>query len=72
MADIFFFQLDPYAAAQNSQFNISNPGNRSSARPRWGGGSSGSGGGGGGGGGFGPRRVGRVDDVRGPECGSCR
>lgn len=26
----------------------------------------------GGGPGFGPRRVGRVDDVRGPECKSCQ
>lgn len=30
------------------------------------------GGGGGPGGGFGPRRIGRVDDIRGPECKSCR
>ncbi|KAL4892947.1 hypothetical protein BDV59DRAFT_179070 [Aspergillus ambiguus] len=73
---VSLFSFDPYTAAQNSSFNVSRPENRSSARPRWGGsggyGSGGPGGGGGGGGsGFGPRRIGRVDDVRGPECGSC-
>ncbi|KAJ5819842.1 hypothetical protein N7474_005433 [Penicillium riverlandense] len=80
---VSFFSLDPYAAAQNSQFNIHRPRTSATPRSRWGGGSSSSsfwgpgGGGGGGGGGSGPgsgpgRRIGRVDDVRGPECGSCR
>lgn len=82
----FEIQLDPYTAAQNSRFNIQNT--RASAVPRRSGGSGGLGGGsgsgkgdGGGGGGGGPgsfggggpgRRIGRVDDVRAPECGSCR
>lgn len=72
-------QFDPYTAAQNSQFNVSRQGNRHNSRPRWGGSSSSYGGGGGGpggsgprGGGSGPRRIGRVDDIRAPECGSCR
>ncbi|KAB8077131.1 hypothetical protein BDV29DRAFT_67994 [Aspergillus leporis] len=72
---VSLFSLDPYTAAQNSQFNITRPENNSNTRPRWGGGGgSGAGGGGGGGGpgGFGPRRIGRVDDIRGPECKSCR
>ncbi|PYI17085.1 hypothetical protein BO86DRAFT_388343 [Aspergillus japonicus CBS 114.51] len=78
---VSFFSLDPYAAAQNSQFNIHRKGNPSGPTSRWGlfggGGSGGPGGGGGGGGpgggprGFGPRKIGRVDDVRGPECKSC-
>ncbi|PYI27619.1 hypothetical protein BP00DRAFT_429175 [Aspergillus indologenus CBS 114.80] len=80
---VSFFSLDPYAAAQNSQFNIHRKGNPAGPTSRWGlfggGGSGGPGGGGGGGGGgpgggprgFGPRKIGRVDDVRGPECKSC-
>ncbi|BDD63364.1 hypothetical protein MAP00_008263 [Monascus purpureus] len=76
---VSLFSLDPYTAAQNSQFNITRPVNKHNTRPRWGGsaGSSGYGGGGGGPGGSGPRgpgprRIGRVDDIRAPECGSCR
>jgi uncharacterized membrane protein YgcG len=70
-------QLDSYAAAERSSFNINNSTNRYTTRSRWGTSSSSGGGGGGGGGGgsgpgTGPRRLGRVDDVRGPECGSCR
>ncbi|CRG82917.1 hypothetical protein PISL3812_00264 [Talaromyces islandicus] len=73
-------QLDSYAAAESSQFNISAPHNNPNNRPRWGGSSNrGTGGGGGGGGGWGPggggsggRKIGRVDDVRGPECKSCQ
>ncbi|KEQ89135.1 hypothetical protein D6C84_03120 [Aureobasidium pullulans] len=65
-----FFSFDPAAAAAASPFNANNrtPGKR----PGWGfgGGSSNSRGGGppppGG------RKVGRVDDVRGPECKSCK
>ncbi|PLN85044.1 hypothetical protein BDW42DRAFT_18494 [Aspergillus taichungensis] len=70
-------QFDPYSAAQNSKFNVVSSPNRSNTRSRWGGSSGGGGGGGSGGGGpggpggFGPRRIGRVDDVRGPECKSC-
>lgn len=73
----FYYQLDPYSAAQNSQFNVSRSGNKYGSRPRWGSGGSGSGyggggpGGPGGGGGFGPKRIGRIDDIRAPECGSC-
>ncbi|KAJ5797864.1 uncharacterized protein N7503_007160 [Penicillium pulvis] len=75
---VSFFSLDPHTAAQNSSFNIHRPKTPSGSRKPFGGssGSYGSGGGGGGGGGGGPggpgRRIGRVDDVRGPECGSCR
>ncbi|KAJ5306272.1 hypothetical protein N7508_005287 [Penicillium antarcticum] len=67
-------QLDSYKAAEESSFNINRSSNSYTTRPRWGGSSSygGGGGGGGGGPGSGPRRVGRVDDVRAPECGSCR
>ncbi|RAL10587.1 uncharacterized protein BO97DRAFT_406838 [Aspergillus homomorphus CBS 101889] len=78
---VSFFSTDPYGAARDSSFNI----HRSARTPsgnksRWGlgfgggssGGSGGPGGGGPGGpGGSGPRRIGRVDDVRGPECKSC-
>ncbi|KAJ5404610.1 hypothetical protein N7509_004481 [Penicillium cosmopolitanum] len=80
---VSLFSLDPYGAAQNSQFNIHRPSTNSGLRGR--GPSSYFGGGGGGGGGDsgpgydygsgcggGARRIGRVDDVRGPECGSCR
>ncbi|KAE8378550.1 hypothetical protein BDV26DRAFT_261360 [Aspergillus bertholletiae] len=73
---VSLFSFDPYTAAQNSQFNVTRPQNHPNTRPRWGGsgGSGGDGGGGGGGGpgGFGPRKIGRVDDIRGPECKSCR
>ncbi|PGH15260.1 hypothetical protein AJ80_05613 [Polytolypa hystricis UAMH7299] len=85
---VSLFSLDAYSAAQQSRFNIQNPDNKNTNRPRWGS-SFGKGGGGGGGGGGGPggpggpgsgggrpggppKRIGRVDDVRGPECGSCR
>jgi hypothetical protein len=89
--------MDPYTAAQNSQFNTRGRPNAYQDRARWGGvnrtggvgggpaaaggsagprGGSGGGGGGAGGsngfGGGGPgRRIGTVEDVRGPECGSC-
>ncbi|KAE8151894.1 hypothetical protein BDV25DRAFT_151937 [Aspergillus avenaceus] len=70
---VSFFSLDPYTAAQNSRFNVTSPRNNRSTRSFWGGGGgSGSGDGGGGPGGFGPRRIGRVDDIRGPECKSCQ
>ncbi|KAB8236852.1 putative RNA methyltransferase-domain-containing protein [Aspergillus alliaceus] len=68
---VSLFSFDAYTAAQNSKFNINRFENHPNTRPRWGGsGGSGSGGSGGGGpgGGFGPRRIGRVDDIRGPEC----
>lgn len=86
------FSLDPYTAAQNSQFNTRGRPNAYQDRARWGGvnrtggaaggaaprggGGGGSGGGGAGGangfGGGGPgRRIGTVEDVRAPECGSC-
>ncbi|PLB41825.1 uncharacterized protein BDW47DRAFT_122275 [Aspergillus candidus] len=73
---VSLFSFDPYSAAQNSKFNVVSSPNRSNTRSRWGGSSGGGGSGGGGGGpggpgGFGPRRIGRVDDVRGPECKSC-
>lgn len=79
--------MDPYTAAQNSQFNTRGRPNAYQDRARWGGvnrtggaaggGAAGPRGGGGAGGsnGFGGggagRRIGTVEDVRGPECGSC-
>ncbi|KIW96360.1 uncharacterized protein Z519_03429 [Cladophialophora bantiana CBS 173.52] len=87
---VSLFSLDPYTAAQNSQFNTRGRPNAYQERPRWGGastrlgGGAGAGGGGpgsswgrgGGGGGSGSgsgglRRMGGIDDVRAPECGSC-
>ncbi|KAM5476821.1 hypothetical protein MauCBS54593_000091 [Microsporum audouinii] len=76
---VSLFSFTPYAAAEASQFNIKNPANRD-PRYRNGRGVGGGGGGGnnhdrrgGGGGGGGPsKRIGRVDDVRGPECSSCQ
>ncbi|KAE8352129.1 deoxyribose-phosphate aldolase [Aspergillus coremiiformis] len=72
---VSLFSFDPYTAAQNSRFNITRSENNPRTRPHWGGSAgSGSGGGGGGGpgGGFGPRKIGRVDDIRGPECKTLR
>lgn len=79
--------LDPHAAAHNSRFNTRGPGRgtgttRAASNPSgnsglYGGGrlGGGSGGGngprGGGGGGGNVRRMGTVDDVRVPPCGSC-
>lgn len=66
-------QFEPYASAEASPFNQAkrSPGKR----PGWGGYGGGQGGGGGGGGpgpGSGPgKKLGRVDDIRGPECKSC-
>ncbi|KAK5937120.1 hypothetical protein PMZ80_010661 [Knufia obscura] len=84
---VSLLSLDPYAAAQNSRFNTRGPGRTNTnasagSAPRQGGGlfgggrlggggSGGSGGAGPRGGGGGGRRMGTVDDVRGPECGSC-
>ncbi|EXJ95001.1 hypothetical protein A1O1_00119 [Capronia coronata CBS 617.96] len=81
---VSLFSLDPYTAAQNSQFNTRAKGpNTYQERPRWGANRSGTGGGGvggigrggntgtGTGSGAGGRRFGGIDDVRGPECGSC-
>ncbi|KAL8746916.1 MAG: hypothetical protein Q9184_007681, partial [Pyrenodesmia sp. 2 TL-2023] len=67
--------FDAYAAAENSPFNIRNRHTRRTGGGyvNWrgtngSGGSGGSGGGGdGGSGGGGGRKIGRVDDVRGPE-----
>ena len=72
-----FLQLDAYAAAENSQFNLRNrqrssAGNRAPPRSgASGGGGGGAGGSGGGGPGGGGRKLGMVDDIRGPECKSC-
>ncbi|PWY79458.1 DUF171-domain-containing protein [Aspergillus sclerotioniger CBS 115572] len=69
---VSLFSLDPYTAAQNSRFNVTGTGKDPNASARWGGGGGSWGPGGGGGGPGGPgRRIGRVDDVRGPECKSC-
>ncbi|KIV88141.1 hypothetical protein, variant [Exophiala mesophila] len=78
---VSLFSLDPYTAAQTSSFNTSGPGRGSGvqSRARWGsagpatrngntGGRPGAGSGGGGGTG---RRLGQVNDIREPECGSC-
>lgn len=71
-------KLDAYAAAEVSPFNVNS---RNAARAggsvRHGGGNGGGGGGGGGGGpgfgggGGGGKKLGSVDDIRGPECKSC-
>ncbi|KAJ4518462.1 hypothetical protein HRR80_004626 [Exophiala dermatitidis] len=75
---VSLFSLDPYAAAEGSRFNTRqrrpNTNTNTRTAPRGGGGfgfgfggrASGRGSGGGSG-----RRMGTVDDVRGPECGSC-
>ncbi|ETI27885.1 hypothetical protein G647_00334 [Cladophialophora carrionii CBS 160.54] len=79
---VSLFSLDPYTAAQNSQFNTRGRPNAHQARPTWGGGlgrlgggtpGGGAGGGsrGGGGSNGSGRRMGGIDDVRAPECGSC-
>ncbi|KAK7883606.1 hypothetical protein LTR67_011016 [Exophiala xenobiotica] len=81
---VSLFSLDPYTAAQNSQFNLRGRPNVYQDRARWGGGvnraggggagggpATGGGGGGGGAGAGAGRRFGGIDDVRGPECGSC-
>ncbi|KAI9660840.1 MAG: hypothetical protein M1829_006450 [Trizodia sp. TS-e1964] len=67
------FAFDSYAAGAASSFNYRNrsaairPGRTTAAGARGSGGS-----GGGGGGPDGGRKVGRVDDIRGPECNSCQ
>ncbi|TKA76015.1 hypothetical protein B0A49_02925 [Cryomyces minteri] len=73
------FSLDPYAAAEASPFNTKNRSASRSGAPRklgWGSLGGGSGGGSGGSGPGGPgsggRKLGRVDDIRGPECKSCQ
>ncbi|MCJ1239101.1 hypothetical protein MMC14_007094, partial [Varicellaria rhodocarpa] len=70
--------LDPYAAGRVSAYNINNrerDGTRTGRGFFGGGGGGGGGSGGGGGPGSGPgsggRKLGRVDDIRGPECKSC-
>ncbi|PYH61927.1 DUF171-domain-containing protein [Aspergillus niger CBS 101883] len=72
---VSLFSLDPYTAAQNSRFNVTRSGKTPDTRARWGSGGGGGGGSWGPGGGGGPggpgRRIGRVDDIRGPECKSC-
>ncbi|KEF58659.1 uncharacterized protein A1O9_06585 [Exophiala aquamarina CBS 119918] len=88
---VSLLSLDPYTAAQNSQFNTRGRPNAYQDRTRWAGGVNRTGGGaaagaaprggGGGGGGAGGsngfggggpgRRIGTVEDVRAPECGSC-
>ncbi|KAL2816874.1 hypothetical protein BJX63DRAFT_386468 [Aspergillus granulosus] len=69
-----FFSLDPYAAAENSPFNITRSSNQSNSKPRWSSSGAPRGGGGGGGGGpggpggfgsFGSSKFGRVDDING-------
>ncbi|MCJ1393573.1 hypothetical protein MMC18_006448 [Xylographa bjoerkii] len=74
------FSLDPYAAGQTSAYNINNrerDGTRTGRgffRGEGGGGGGGSGGGGPGpgSGGGGGRKLGTVDQIRGPECKSCQ
>lgn len=81
---VSLLSLDPYTAAQNSRFNTRGPGRQTQPASRttgagvgglFGGGRLGGGGSGPGsgpsGGSGGGRRMGTVDDVRGPECGSC-
>ncbi|EGE00785.1 hypothetical protein TESG_08078 [Trichophyton tonsurans CBS 112818] len=73
---VSLFSFTPYAAAEASQFNIKNPSSRDPINRNRGIGRGGGGGGGydrrGGGGGGPSKRIGRVDDVRGPECKSCQ
>ncbi|MCJ1368370.1 hypothetical protein MMC16_007512, partial [Acarospora aff. strigata] len=70
--------LDAYAAAEASRFNIKNrtAGRRTVTRGTGdgygGGGGGGPGSGGPGSGGGGGKKLGRVDDIRGPECKSCQ
>ncbi|KAI9870697.1 MAG: hypothetical protein M1830_003909, partial [Pleopsidium flavum] len=68
--------LDAYAAAEASPFNLKNraAGRNTSSRGfgGYGGGGGGPGGGGPGSGGGGGKKLGRVDDIRGPECKSCQ
>ncbi|MCJ1474533.1 hypothetical protein MMC13_003191 [Lambiella insularis] len=71
------FSLDPYAAGQTSAYNVNNrvkDGTTTGKGFFGGGGSSGGGGGGGPGpsGGGGGKKLGTVDQIRGPECKSCR
>ncbi|CEJ57205.1 hypothetical protein PMG11_05906 [Penicillium brasilianum] len=70
---VSLFSFDSYASAQGSQFNLRNRNTASGSSSEWGArtSSSGSNVNRGGAGGGGPR-IGRVDDVRGPECKSCR
>ncbi|KAI9858764.1 MAG: hypothetical protein M1824_004184 [Vezdaea acicularis] len=70
------FALDPYNAAADSRFSVTNRSATALARdaPRGAAGGRGSGGNGpygGGNGSGGGRKLGTVDDVRGPECKSC-
>ncbi|MCJ1274537.1 hypothetical protein MMC21_002333 [Puttea exsequens] len=66
------FSLDAYSAAEQSPYNIRNRNRPSSVRAVPGSGGGGGGGGGSGGsGGGGGKRLGTVDDIRGPECKSC-
>ncbi|OXV09862.1 hypothetical protein Egran_02375 [Elaphomyces granulatus] len=72
---VTLFSIVPSVAAENSQFNVTRPKYPHNTRRLWGGSSYYGGGGGGGPGGSGdagPKRFGRVDDIRGPECSSCR
>jgi len=59
-------QLDAWASAESSPFSLGNNSRLQGGSNNNGGGGGGSGGGGGGGGGG--KKLGRVDDVRGPEC----
>lgn len=74
---LMMIQLDAYSAAEASPFNVNN---RSAGMSRsgpsrgygGGGGGGGNGGSGPGSGGSGGKKLGRVDDIRGPECKSCQ
>lgn len=64
--------MDPYAAAQRFQGGRGIGGNRSGGGSVGGRGGGGGGGGGSGGGDWGRgKKLGGVDDIRGPECKSC-
>ncbi|MCJ1370247.1 hypothetical protein MMC20_001459 [Loxospora ochrophaea] len=67
------FSLDAYAAGQSSSYNVRNqpPGGMPIGRSGWGAGGGSGGGGSGPGSGGGGKKLGRVDDIRGPECKSC-
>jgi len=58
--------LDAWASAESSPFSLGNNSRLRGGSNNNGGGGGGNGGGGGGGGGG--KKLGRVDDVRGPEC----
>ncbi|EPS36835.1 hypothetical protein H072_9613 [Dactylellina haptotyla CBS 200.50] len=73
---VSLLSFDAYSAAENSSFATQNNTSMQGSGARTSGGSTGFGGGSGSGGRPDPRgpgqRLGTIDQVRGPECGSCK